>query len=270
MNCHVFGGIWCSSSTTFALRCIIDDFDVDDLVAYTILKSFYVDDCITSTMYPEDAVSLVEGTKSALSQAGFNLTKIIINRQELLERIPEVDRAKEVKELTFDSQSKALGVVWKVLDDEFCFDVHVSSSSSVTRRSVLSTLASMYDPLGFLNPVLITGKLIFQEATRERLSWDDAVPDSIADRWSQWIVSLGNLSNVRIPRCIKPNPWNDGVLELHVFCDASQQAYGMCCYLRCVNKDGQIHTALLFSKSRIAPLKKIAGSSSSMSGRSCD
>ena len=43
--------------------------------------------------------------------------------------------------------------------------------------------------------------------------------------------------------------------ELLCFCDASSKAYGTTIYLRC-QENGQTITNLIFSKSRIAPLKE--------------
>lgn len=47
-------------------------------------------------------------------------------------------------------------------------------------------------------------------------------------------------------------------IEIHGFCDASEQAYGACIYIRSINKQEQIMTNLLCSKNRVAPLKTIS------------
>ena len=57
---------------------------------------------------------------------------------------------------------------------------------------------------------------------------------------------------------MKPAPFNDAHLELHVFSDASQTAYGCVIYLRCVGKDGYIHVSLVCSKNKLAPIKTIS------------
>ena len=63
------------------------------------------------------------------------------------------------------------------------------------------------------------------------------------------------MNNFKVYRCIKPSSFDDSYLELHHFCDSSEQAYGCCSYLRGVNKDGEICISLIISKSRVAPLK---------------
>jgi hypothetical protein len=46
-------------------------------------------------------------------------------------------------------------------------------------------------------------------------------------------------------------------IQLHGFCDSSEEAYGACLYLRSVNQQAEVTTKLLCSKSRVAPVKKI-------------
>ena len=118
-------------------------------------------------------------------------------------------------------------------------------------------MSSLYDPLGLVGPFTLKGKMLYQEAVRQRLGWDDAVSRSLSEEWDSWANTLTDVKNLRIPRCIKPSTHIDAVLELHHFSDASEKAYGCCTYLRCINKDGHIHTALIMSKSRIAPLKTL-------------
>ena len=48
MTSHLFGGIWCSSSSTYALRKTCQDKHTSELVKDVILRSFYVDDLLCS------------------------------------------------------------------------------------------------------------------------------------------------------------------------------------------------------------------------------
>ena len=256
MTRHLFGGVWCSSSSTFALRRIlVDNPDVDPVVADTIRYSFYVDDCLKSVASKSDALRVVHGTKSVLSEAGFNLTKFVSNEASLLEEISDCDRAKEVKDFSSPVKCKALGVKWDVVSDSFYFDAVLQPSSPITRRHMLSFIASIFDPLGLISPVVIAGKMLFQEATRLKLEWDSVAPGNLCSRWEAWVRDLGLLCRLKFPRCVKPAEFDDAHLELHHFSDASSKGYGCCSYLRCVDKAGRIHVSLLLSKSKLAPLK---------------
>ena len=148
---------------------------------------------------------------------------------------------------------------WEVNEDKFFYVCKpVIDQARVTRRGILSQVASMYDPLGLISPIGLRGRQIFQEATRLKLSWDEVVPFHIAKRWMAWWGSMSSLSEVMFDRCVIPADFVDGVAELHHFCDGSQVGYGACAYVRVANRHGQIHVALLASKSRLAPLRQIS------------
>jgi hypothetical protein len=259
MTSHVFGGVWCACVATYALRRTIEDnAECNELVVDTVRNAFYVDDCLKSVESEVDAITVIEGTKALLAKGGFRLTKFVINDEKLLASISIDDRAKEVKDFKSNMSSKALGVKWNVKTDEFYFVVELKDDNVTTRRSILSTVSSTFDPLGLVSPVLIVGKILFQDATRLKLSWDEQVSDELSNRWKQWLKSVNELEHIRIPRCVKTSDFDDAYIELHNFSDASERAYGCCSYIRCVNKQGQISTALLMSKSKVTPIKSIS------------
>ncbi|KAJ8041442.1 hypothetical protein HOLleu_12255 [Holothuria leucospilota] len=259
MTSHLFGGIWCSSSSSFALRRTPVDCDyASPQVKDTVEKAFYVDDCLKSVSTKDDARMIIRDTPRVLRYGGFNLTKFIVNDLSILSDIPEELRAKEVKDLCPKAVGKVLGVQWNISDDTFFFTVKINEGQLVTRRNMLSMVSSVFDPLGLAGPLVVSGKLLFQEATRLKLGWDDPVPVTLEKQWTSWIQSLlsMNVIGLRDSRCVKPEGFDDAVIELHHFSDASKVAYGSCSYLRCVNKLGLIHTSLVVSKSKIAPLKQ--------------
>ena len=256
MTSHLFGGIWCSSSSTYALRRTIQDSDnVHPLVKDTVENSFYVDDCLKSVPQREQAEVIIKNTPEVLKEGGFNLLKFIVTDKDLLSGIPADHRAKEVRDLGPEMSGKVLGVKWDISRDLFLFDVNNEVNYTVTRRKMLSITASIYDPLGFVGPIVLAGKLLFQEATRLKLTWDEVVPPALETKWRQWLASLGELTQFEIPRCMKPTEFDDATFELHHFADASQQAYGACTYVRCVNRYGAVHTQLVMSKNKVTPLK---------------
>ena len=102
--------------------------------------------------------------------------------------IDETDRAKEVKVSSLKMLSKAIGIKWNVSDDAFYYVSRDHDSPS--SRSMLSKVSSMYDPIGLICPVILQGRVVFQEATRMKLTWDDGVLPEFTYRWSQWLFSL--------------------------------------------------------------------------------
>ena len=121
---------------------------------------------------------------------------------------------------------------------------------------MLSTTASLFDPLGFLSPVLLIPKMIMQQLCRLKLDWDEPAPDDLKQQWLQWIREMPLLQDQRIHRCLKPEHASGSfTTELHYFSDASEAAYGAVCYVKLRYDDGKIQVSLLIAKSRLAPIK---------------
>lgn len=114
-----------------------------------------------------------------------------------------------------------MGVQWCVDTDTFRFKVEVRNQPP-TRRGILSTVSSVYDPLGFLCPFVLKAKQMLQELCRIQLGWDEKVPESYFSKWNNWVRDLPNLSEFRVPRCFKPDDFGEITsAELHHFSDAS-------------------------------------------------
>ena len=122
---------------------------------------------------------------------------------------------------------------------------------------MLSFIASMYDPLGLVAPCSVTGKMIFQDATRLKIGWDEEVPGDVARRWRKWMKSLEDLNDMSFARCITTSE-EDVQYEVHNFADASQKGYGCCSYLRSMHKDGSSKMCLIMSKGRVCPMKQVS------------
>ena len=106
------------------------------------------------------------------------------------------------------------------------------------RRGMLSTVSSVYDPLGIVSPVVLKGKLMLRELVQQKADWDDPVPEEMRSRWEKLRAELKDLEKLEAQRCVKPP--NFGELksaEIHSFADASQFAVGQVSYLRLVNED---------------------------------
>jgi len=259
MTSHLFGGIWCAASSTFALRRVVQDLTVDEEIVSTVNNSFYVDDCLDSVDTVDQAEKIVFGTQRVLKQKGFNLTKVISNSKSLLDKVPEEHRAKEVKVFSGSSQSKALGVHWDVSKDDFYYKVDMDIEGKVTKRTMLSIVASMYDPLGLMSPIMMTGKLLLQEVVKLKLDWDEVVTSSeITGKWYHWLRTLAeHVGRFRFSRCVTGGIISEYQVELHHFSDASSYAYGACTYIRCISAQGKVYVALMCSKGRIAPMKQM-------------
>ena len=123
---------------------------------------------------------------------------------------------------------------------------------SITRRGILCTVASVYDPLGFVAPFILRGKQILQQLCQEKVGWDEPLSDQLYTRWESWLLDLQNLSKVRIQRFSNTDITQ---CELLNFSDASVTGYGQCSYLRTVTSKADVHCALVMGKARVSPTK---------------
>ena len=122
----------------------------------------------------------------------------------------------------------ALGVSWCMESDTFQFRIELKDRP-LTRRRILSRATSVYDPNGFVAPVILQGKKILQKMCKDKLQWDSTVPDQLQPEWGRWRLEILNLDKIEIPRCFKPNNFGAvKVTELHQFSGASQDGYGQC------------------------------------------
>ena len=136
MKCHVFGGVWCSSVASYALRRVVRDNEVHPLISDIVHNAFYVDDCLKSLQSEEECVFAIDQCKAALLKGGFKLTKFDSNSEEVLRCVPESDRATIAKDLSPEVCSKALGVRWNRNTDEFYFIVNLEVPERITRDSL--------------------------------------------------------------------------------------------------------------------------------------
>ena len=126
-----------------------------------------------------------------------------------------------------------------------------------TRRGILSSIATIYGPLGYAGPLLLPGRKLNQELCRMKCKWDERLPEELVARWREWKNGIAILNNFSIPRAFVPSDFGDAKrVELHHFAGASEgHGYGTASYLRFVNKDGRIHVSFVMGKSRVRPLR---------------
>lgn len=181
--------------------------DLGPEAANFIRKNFYVDDGLTSVVSVHDAVTLFKDTKEMCRRGGFKLHKITSSHKEVIEAIPIEDQAEGIQNINSDKEAlpmeRPLAVQWCVEKDSFQFRI-VFKDRPCTRRGILSTVSSIYDPLGFVAPLLLEGKKILQELCRERADWDDPGPEDIKMRWERWRAELPLLEEISIPGATSP------------------------------------------------------------------
>ena len=264
MTVHLFGASSSPGCSNFALKqTAIDNSEMYGTSAAKFLHDdFYVDDGLKSCESEKEAIALVKNSVAMCAAGGLRLHKFVSNSEEVLHTIPEEDKAvkRDHHDILSSSSSieRALGILWCIRSDTFKYKITLKERPP-TRRGILSTVSSIFDPLGFLAPFILTGKNILQTLCQNNYDWDEEVPQDILERWSKWKEDAVNLDQFELPRCVKPTKFGKTVKsELHHFADASSSSgYGTCTYLRQINENGRVHVALIMGKSRVIPLKKV-------------
>ncbi len=155
---------------------------------------------------------------------------------------------------------RALGISWNIVKDVFLFQTGstiVKENDPLTKRSLISLYARLFDPMGFVSPFLMWPKVLFQEIWARGKDWDETLDDDIAKEWNKWKDELRDLENIEIPRSLLPKNSTVKSIEVHGFRDASPKAYGAAVYLCVVDKEMNRSSNLVMAKSRVAPTKRI-------------
>lgn len=131
-----------------------------------VKRDFYVNDGLRSFPTAVEAVDLLQRTQASLAESNLRLHKIMSNNPLVLAAFPPEDCPKGVKDLDFGDETipaeRSLGLNWEISTDTFMFH-SPDNSKPLTRRGILSTVHSLYDPLGFAAPVTIHGRFLLTE-----------------------------------------------------------------------------------------------------------
>ena len=264
MCAHVLGGTSSPSCCNFALKktAIDNEKKFGEMAAATLKENFHVDDLLKLIPNADEACQLIEDVISTCTKSEFNLTKFTSNKKEVLVKIPEEKRRKRVKNEDvmkgYIPEEKALGIHWNIDEDALIFEIKTIQKPS-TRCGLLSTLTSIYHPLGLLSPFILEGRKIIQKLFKNEFKWDEEIPEDLRYAWLRWLHSLQGLEKLKVLQCYKPKKFGEIVdCSLHHFSDASETEYGQASYLRLVDNDGHIHCTLLMGKARVAPLKYVS------------
>ncbi|CAK9833693.1 hypothetical protein ANTRET_LOCUS10340 [Anthophora retusa] len=223
----------------------------------TILKTdFYVDDLLTGARTYHEAESIRDEVVQLAKKGGLELRKWASNDSRLIRSSePRLDNT--IVRLDATKTTSILGILWNPSHDSLNYTLKpINKITRLTKRTILSQIAQLFDPLGLIGPVIVWAKLLMQQLWQLRVNWDECVPMDIATAWERYREQLPFLQNIEIPRETLVRGYD--YVELHGFCDASEKAYGSCIYLRSTNRQGEITVRLVCSKSRVAPLKNIS------------
>ncbi|GFU96467.1 gag-pol protein [Trichonephila clavipes] len=193
-----------------------------------------------------------------LSSAGLVLRKWASNCNELLNSIDSDMRLSNASlNIDNDDTVKTLGILWHPASDVFYFKITpLSFEGPLTKRTLLSTIAKTFDPLGWLSPITIQYKTIMQRLWKQQLQWDERVPPDITLEWEQLAKAVQLVKDIKIPRFLFVD--SDNQFHIFGFSDSSEKAYAAAIYCHSVSDTGKINVQLIIAKTRVAPLTPVS------------
>ena len=172
MTVQPFGATSSPFCVTYAFRKTVEYFGhlYTERIGRYVETNFYVDDCLLSVPTKEEAKLVFKQLTDLLKLGGFRLTKWVANDHEVIEHIPLAERAPSMRFISEDKLpvERMLGIKWDAASDEFAFEFILPTSTS-TRRSLLSLISGLYDPLGLMSPWILPGKLLLQVSHKKNL-----------------------------------------------------------------------------------------------------
>lgn len=216
----------------------------------------YVDDVFGGAESLNEAKEIIHQLKQLSSAGGFPLQKWNSNCPELLRYLSILPSDSSTPVELEASCVKVLGLYWQPNSDSFQFTSGATPSRTITKRAVLSEIAQLYDPLGFIAPVVICAKIFIQELWIAKVEWDEPLPPEIKKRWENFRQQLPSLNNLKIPRWLHVSSAIKSI-ELHGFSDASHLAMAAVVYIRVTTNLDEVYVTLVCAKTKVAPLKQL-------------
>lgn len=247
---------------TKALHQLANDEETNFPIASTKTKiDYYIDDFLSGSDTLEESYEVYTQMTGLMKAGGFQLQKWASNNRKFENYVQKTyDNPDNFYTIKSDNNIvKTLGLIWNKDTDNFQYTINLpdQSNSMVTKRVILSDISRLFDPMGWLSPVIIVAKIMIQQLWLAGVAWDQNVPTNIKEEWEQYRQQLTTLKEVKVNRWIHTNR-NDYKAELHGYCDASQKAYAAVIFMRILKSDGSIHINQITAKTRVAPIKTIS------------
>ncbi|CAI2306181.1 unnamed protein product [Caenorhabditis sp. 36 PRJEB53466] len=168
------------------------------------------------------------------------------NSQKTTEMIPEEDRAPK-------KPNKILGHYHDAEKDTITIEIPEPPAGWPNKAGIHAFLAKIYDPMGMVSPITVRIKLFSQSLWETKVGWKSKIPKNTLPIWEE-IKKLFTHTQFSMPRQMTER-YDYNAIKLVIFSDASKHHYGIAAYLRYTFPDNSYTSRLLFSKSKVKPLK---------------
>ena len=127
----------------------------------------------------------------------------------------------------------------------------------LSRRQVTSKLASIWDILGKLAPIMTGLKLDLRETFKETDGWDTAMPPELREKWMKNFLLIEKLRGLKYQRAVMPVDAVDTKLRLLTGVDAAKTGLMMGCWGGFLRKNGLWSNKLILGRSLLARSESI-------------
>ncbi|XP_055643357.1 uncharacterized protein LOC129779730 [Toxorhynchites rutilus septentrionalis] len=269
MNVAIFGATCSPSCAQYIKNLNAKEFEAEcPRAVAAIVHHHYVDDYLDSFGSVEEAVKIGCEVKTIHLEGGFEIRNFLSNDTRIAALIgaESADADKDIRTEKGEQIESVLGMKWITSSDSFTYTVNLpenlkyvlEESHIPTKREILRTVMSFFDPMGLIAYFLIHGRILMQDIWATGIGWDDRINDKLWMQWRKWVELIPKLNTLRIPRCY----FSDAVVEsysslqVHAFVDASKSAYACAVYFRVDTPNGPAIT-LVAAKSKVSPLKML-------------
>ena len=124
-----------------------------------------------------------------MKDAGFKLIKFHTNDPNLQATISKIEKCQPLED-----NLKVLGIDWHKQNDSFIINLKKICEAGIelptTKRNVVQIIASIYDPIGIISPVIVFFKILFQIVLLLKCEWDSDLNPGLASEWKKLLNSL--------------------------------------------------------------------------------
>ncbi|XP_068203563.1 uncharacterized protein [Palaemon carinicauda] len=225
-------------------KILILDVESDNEEMVNLKKSLY------NTIYMDNGSYSCNSAK-ALYEAYYCLPNIFgPYKFELQQFVTNDAELQEIIDRDYDSETpkevKLLGMVWDREADTLGPGKIFLDTQASTKRSILSTLNSIYDIFNIYGPILNRARLFLKKLQEDKtITWDSPLSETLKREWTLIGKQVNSTPKVVIPRFLGRR---DGTYKLVAFSDASKDIYGTVVYIVNVFNG---NTNFLTAKSRV-------------------
>ena len=247
----LFGAISSPFILAAVLDTLIEESNLPQHTKEALKKGIYVDNLFHASDYEKELCQFYRESKELLEGGGFKLRQWSSN-SEILRKLAEIQEVWDESEFV-----GALGMLWRPGNDKFYFKMSLEWDGKWTKRSVLSFINAVFDPLCKLCPIHIRNRLFLQRLWKEKYQWDSSFEynSELANLWQKLMSETKTATQYSWARpvIITNNT------EIHVFADASNEAYGAVVYVVSRNgtKDPEDQVWQMMAKGKVEPIQKI-------------